>query len=204
MNKLKTKTPFLKRITSIFKPFVKSEKSGSYFAITISLFTLSFFGLFAIRPTLLTAVNLIRSVNTLKELNEKYELKINSIIKTQSEFENVRNDLFLIDIALPENSLFSKLALALEKMADRSNVTIQQLQMDKASISKLPPSNQVQNYNFSLVTSGDFPSSIAYLTSLINAKRIITLQSLDFNKDSSGTTSANIRLTIRAQAYYEP
>src|SRR3990167_1228981 len=115
----------------------KSKKAASYFTITLSFLTLSFFGLFAIRPTIITAVTLIKNVSELKKINIEYENKISSIIKAQTQFEQIRSNLSFIEAALPDNVLFSKLADRLEKFAQQSNLSINQLQIDSVSISKL-------------------------------------------------------------------
>jgi Tfp pilus assembly protein PilO len=194
----------VKNIYKKFKSLFKNEKTGSYFTITFSLLTLSFFGLFAIRPTLMTAISLIKSVSELRELNLKYENKINSLIKAQSEYEKVRDDLYLIDLAIPKNPLFSKFVMNIEKIAQKSGVTVIQMQLEDSSISDLPPADKPIKMNFSLITSGDYASTISYIQNLINWNRIVTFNSLDFSKESSASGSGNIKLTLRGNTYYEP
>jgi hypothetical protein len=173
MNKQRFHILFFKRVKKSVSPIVKSEKTQIYFTITLSLFTLSFFGLFAIRPTLMTAISLIKSVSILKQLNVKYENKISSIIKTQAEYEKARNDLYLIDIALPNNAFFSKLAVNLENIANESGVTIQQMQINNSSISDTPPSDKPLPLGFALITTGDYFSVMSYIKHLVNWKRIV-------------------------------
>src|SRR3989344_4680870 len=115
---------YIKRAYNRFTPILKNKKTTSYFTITLSLLSLSFFGLFAIRPTLITAVSLIKSVSELKNLNIDYENKIGSIVKAQSEYEQIRDNLPYLQSALPSNALFHKLAKALEIFADRSNISL--------------------------------------------------------------------------------
>jgi Tfp pilus assembly protein PilO len=204
MKKYIIQNSILNNILKKFKPVLGSEKTGSYFAITFSLFTLSFFGLFAIRPTLMTAVSLINSVSELRKLNVKYETKINSIIKAQAEYEKVRDDLSLVNVALPNNAFFSKLAIGLENIAQKSEITITQMSLDNSYISDLPPATKPSSLGFNLTVTGDYPSLTAYIRHLINWKRIITLNTLDITKDNSSTSSGDLKLTIKGQAYYEP
>src|SRR3990170_4743668 len=97
---------FISRINKKLAPTFKNKKTVSYFTISLSLFSLSFFGLFAIRPTLITAVSLIKEVNNLKTLNLQYENKISDIIRAQAEYEKVRDKINLVNIALPQTSEF--------------------------------------------------------------------------------------------------
>src|SRR3989344_9056324 len=76
-----------------FKPFIADKKKNTYLTAILSLLTLSFFGVFAIKPTLTTAVSLHRDIQDLKALNAQYEEKITSIIKGQSAYEQIRDDI---------------------------------------------------------------------------------------------------------------
>src|SRR3989344_5460728 len=109
-------------------PIVKNSRTASYFTITLSLLSLSFFGLFAIRPTIITAVSLIKSVSELRKLNQDYENKISNIIQAHAEFE--------------------KIARGLENFAVRSNININQLQIDGAPISPSESFQKLENLNF--------------------------------------------------------
>src|SRR3989338_5485359 len=93
------------------KPVIQNRRTASYFTLTLTLFSLSFFGLFAIRPTLITAITLIKEVNDLKKLSLDYENKISNIILAQSEYERIRESLLNIEsapISIPQtNGLLS-------------------------------------------------------------------------------------------------
>lgn len=182
---------------------IKSKKTASYLTITLSFLSLSLFGLFAIRPTLITAISLINNVDQLRKLNIEYENKIGNLIRAQSEYEKIREELPLIDSALPQNASFSKLARAIERYARRENVTINQFQIDTVPISTLSASTTLYNFGFSLVGLGAYESLSNFLDHLVNWKRIITIKSLEFNQEGS-TVSGILRLTLKGAAYYEP
>ena len=186
-----------------FLPHIKNKKTASYLTITLSLMAFSFFGLFALRPTLITAVSLIKSVSDLKALNTEYENKIAGIIKAQSEYEQMREELPLLSIALPDNAYFDQVASVFEKLATTSNVTIAQIQMDSTSVSKAKSRGMLEKFGFIVIGTGDYPSISSYINHILNWRRIITLSTLEFVHDGS-TTSGNLRVTLRGNAYYEP
>lgn len=182
---------------------IKSKKTASYFTLTLSLLSLSFFGIFAIRPTITTAVSLTKNIQDLKKLNLQYEDKIGSLIRAQTEYEKIRNDLPLIDTAIPANASFSKLVKAVERFADRENVTIGQLQIDTVPVSTLSSSSKMYSFGFNLSVFGKYPSLTSFISHLLYWKRITTVSALDFSKEVS-TPGANLQLTLRGTAYYEP
>ena len=193
----------LLRANKKFLPRIKNKKAASYLTITLSLMAFSFFGLFALRPTLITAVSLIKSVSDLKALNTEYENKIAGIIKAQSEYEQMREELPLLSIALPDNAYFDQVASVFEKLATTSNVTIAQIQMDSTSVSKAKSRGMLEKFGFIVIGTGDYPSISSYINHILNWRRIITLSTLEFVHDGS-TTSGNLRVTLRGNAYYEP
>ncbi len=184
-------------------PIIKNKKTSSYLSLILSLFSLSFFGFFAIRPTLITAVTLNKSVADLKKFNIEYENKISNIITAQSQYEQIRGDISDIDQALPKDAAFNQLANALEKFAEKSNLVIKQLQIDRSPISRLPPSGKVENIQFSILTSGSYISSSDFIQHLLNWKRLITLDNLELSKEG-GTESAELRMTLKGKTFYEP
>ena len=185
------------------KPLIRSKKTISFFSLTDTFLSLSFFGLFAIRPALITAVSLVKSVSELKEINNTYEAKINSIIKAQNEYEKIRGALPLIEKALPVNPSFPKVAIGLEDFAKKSTIEIEQLHIDNVSISNLPHTGKLQRLGYALIVSGDYESISNYILHLLNWIRITSIDSLNYSSDNS-TDSANLRLTIKGYTFYEP
>lgn len=194
---------FIARISKKFSPDLKNKKTVSYFTISLSLFSLSFFGLFAIRPTLTTAISLINEVKNLKTLNLQYENKISDVIKAQAEYEKVRDKINLVDYAIPKTSEFPYLVRGFETFAAKDGAFINQLQIDRAPISVIDTSKELQSFNFIITAMGNYSSVKTYLSHLINWKRIINISSLDFSREG-GTVSGNLRITMKGSAYYEP
>lgn len=195
--------PIVNKAYKQITPLIKSGKTASYFTLTISLFTLSFFGIFAIRPTLITAISLMKQVSDLKQLYIDYENKIGSLLRAQAEYAQIRDDIPLIDRALPTSSSFSKLAKTIEKFAARENFVINQFQIDPVPVSNPPVSGKLYEYGFALVGTGTYPSISAFLNHLVNWRRVVNLKSLDFTQ-VGGSESATIRLSVKASTYYEP
>jgi hypothetical protein len=191
------------RVHKRMLPLVENTKSASYFTITLTLLSLSFFGLFAIRPTIITVVSLYKSVEDLKKINIEYENKIGSLVRGQAEYEKIRKQIPLIQSAVPLTSSFHKLTSQLEDFTVRSDISINQLQVDGVAVSKQNPTDKLQKYNFSMITIGSYQNTYTYLQHLLNWKRLVSVNSLEFINEGS-TTSGLLRVTIKGNAYYEP
>lgn len=182
---------------------IKSKKTASYLTLTLSLLSLSFFGIFAIKPTITTAVSLTKNIQDLRDLKQQYEDKIGNLIRAQSEYEKIRSDLAYLDTAIPANASFTKLVQAVERFADKEDVTINQFQIDTVPVSTLSSSSKMYNFGFNLSVSGKYPSLTSFISHLLNWKRIVTINSFDFSKEIS-TPGANLRFTLKGTAFYEP
>lgn len=194
---------YFNRVYKRISPIIKSKKTVPYFAITLTFLSLSFFGLFAIRPTLTIAVTLIKNVSDLKNLNIEYENKIGTIIRAQSEYEKIRDGIVFIDAAIPPDASFFKLAKTLEHYAQISNISLTQLQIENTPISNLPPSEKMMGYGFNLSAVGEYSSIVSYLQHILNWQKIITINSLDLSTEE-GTISGALRMVLKGKTYYEP
>ena len=197
------RTNLIHKTRKHLQPVVKNQKVASYFTITLSLFSLSFFGLFAIRPTLITAVSLVREVNDLKNLSLDYENQISNIITAQSEYEKIRKSVILLDKALPRNSEFTKFARTMERLAVKNEITLNQLQIDSAPISLLTKTDSLNHINFILLAAGHYEKIDSFLNDVVNSIRIITINTMDFSPEG-GTVSGILRMSMKGRAYYEP
>lgn len=182
---------------------IKNKKTQSYFAVTLSLFFLSFFGIFAIRPTLITGISLMKKVSDLNQLTQAYEEKIQTLVRTQTEYGNIRDALPLIHEAMPGSTAFPGLARKFEDVAAVSGVTLHRLQIDNVPIPKARTAQGLQSYGFHLIASGDYPALQSYISSLLRWKRLIAIRSFELITEGS-TISGTLRLTMKGETYYQP
>lgn len=182
---------------------IKNKKTQSYFAITLSLFFLSFFGLFAIRPTLITGISLMKKVSDLHELTLAYEEKIQTLVRAQTEYGAIRDVLPNIHDAMPGGSAFPGLARKFEQAAVAQGVTLQHLQIDNVPVPKTRAATGLQSYGFHLTASGTYSTLQSYISSLLRWKRLIAVRSFELVSEGS-TISGTLRLTMKGETYYQP
>lgn len=197
------KQSILVKTHSKIRPVIKNRHTATYFTITLSLFCLSFFGLFAIRPTLITAVSLVKEVNDLKNLSLDYENKISNIINAQGEYERVRDVIPFVDKAIPQNAEFPQLARGFENAALNNNISISQLQIDSAPISQTGAQNVLAKYKFIMIGSGNYQAVKDFTSAILTWQRLVTINSMDFSVEG-GTLSGILRMTVKGTSYYEP
>jgi Tfp pilus assembly protein PilO len=158
----------------------------SFAWLSLTFFTICFFGVVAIRPTLVTIAKLTREIKDQREASQKLQVKINSLVAAQSEYAKVVNLLPLLEEALPENNDFPRLAFFLEETATAAAVEIRSLNFEKIALKGETKKNKDKKpYNeiiFSVGVAGNYNNLKQFLSDLEASRRIIKVQSFSIGE----------------------
>lgn len=190
-------------------PFVKSRRGTAYMMISLSLFTVSFFGFFAIKPTVGTIVELKRQIEDSQKVASVLQKKIDTLVEAQEEYQLVRDFVPVLDDALPDEPRLSQLlakidAVALENQATISGLSVAEIKYDAASTlaeqenagQKIP-----SNIRLSLIIKGSYRQIAGFIDNIVNTRRIITLDSLEMIP-LAAETNAPLELSLTIKGHY--
>lgn len=187
-------------------PLLKKPHTSAYTMAILSLLTLSIFGAFAIRPAIREIFELNRKIEDRNLVSQKLDEKIKNLNLAQKEYEKVQGEISIILTALPQDSTFPPFLQNLEKIASSSGVTLNNLKFQGIPLwdPNAPKSSggDPKALSFSLDASGPYPGLTSLLQSLEKGKRLVSLGDLSFTSDRKGTTSAELKLNLKAQTYY--
>ena len=199
------------------EPAFKNRKTQAYLMAVLSLMTISFFGFFAIRPTLKTIAVLQRQIIDRKTLNEKLDEKINALILAQDEYRLIEADLPLIYTLLPEKPEFPLLMRLLENLTIQNSATISGIQFDPIVLyEKSPPETETATETkdtaadetipmfFTLSFQGKYQNLINLLDQLTRLERLITINSVDLSVAKLADEMSELKLGIQSRSYYYP
>jgi Tfp pilus assembly protein PilO len=185
-----------------------SKKTKTYSGIVFTLLAITFFAIFAIKPTLIIISQLIKETKDQKEVNKVLEEKINDLSKAQSQYSKISKDLYLVDQSLPLKPEASLLIKELEVLAYYSSVELVSFKVNQtfvnASQEQLNSEKTAENTGtiyFSITASGNYDSLKTFLKSLDNLRRIILVDSFSFK--SNTLENEKLTLTLNAKAYYQ-
>lgn len=183
------------------KEKTKTPQTRSFAWFSITLFTISFFVIVAIRPTLLTIANLTKEIKDKKELNKEMTEKIKSIVAAQQAYANNIDALPLLNEALPERSEFPKLAYFLEQSALSSGVTLKSISFGKIDEEK--KEGDIANIlSFNLAVEGEYPKLKNFLLDLEQSRRIAKIDTVSFGIIKKEGTN-NLSLTLSGIVFYQ-
>jgi len=175
VNKIKLKSPRI--------PYYKLRKSfqfkhkHAYTMLILSLFTMSFFGIFALRPTLVTIATLNRQILDSREIDQRLTEKLNVLVQAQAEYEVVVPFLPKINQAIPEYPEYTDLLADLEKIREASGSAVAKLGIGTVEIKSSIPGK----VDLTVASEGGYLSLEDFIDLLLTNERLLTINSLGFN-----------------------
>ncbi len=193
-------TRYHKYYDRTINPFVRSTHATAYTMAVISLFTVSFFGMFAIRPTLRTIVELNRQIADSKTVSENLQKKIDTIVVAQEEYQLVKPFIEAVNQALPDEPNLTSLLTQLNGLISNTDATISALQIQPVTYFTTNTSSQPTLINLSLALTGTYAQLYTSLDKILTIRRTFTAESIEFVPEAADT--ATLKISLRLNSYY--
>ncbi len=183
-------------------PNIKQEKTQKFTSIILTFIALSFFGLFAINPTISTIAQLQKELSDDKFTQEQLTQKINNLSTLGKKYQDLQKDIPSILVSVPQDPQISLLIAQIQSLAQSAGVKLGGLQTFQVEVST--PKNSKKTYSsfaFSLAAEGDYNSIMNLIDSIGSMQRVVSLDIVALNRksDQSGT----IQLSLRGTAYFK-
>lgn len=183
----------------------RTSQTRSFVWLSVTIFTISFFLIVAIRPTLVTITKLNREIKDKTVANQQLQKKIDTLIVAQEVYAKNSENLALLDEAFPEKSEFPLLAYFFEQAATASGVTLKSLSFERiggtAPKEQNTSSSSGQSLNFTLAVGGDYLKLKDLLKELESSRRILKITESSFNRVKKGE-EFELQLFISGQASF--
>lgn len=200
------KNSFLKTISAekylSLMPDFKNERTQSFTTLVFTLVALSIFGIFAIGPTLSTIANLHKQLEDSSFVNQQLAKKIENITSLQAQYFTLEPDFPLVFAAVPESPTVPPLVGQLQAIAQDSSVEVLRAQAFEVGLTNVKATPNAQSYNFSIDVSGTYENLTQFLDAVSNFDRIISLDSVSYNRANETDGSLPFQLSIRGKAYF--
>jgi len=183
-------------------PDLKKEKTKKYSSIIFSLVSLSFFGIFAINPTLSTIAKLRKELSDTKFVDEQLAQKIANLSSLQEKYNIVEKDIPIVLAAVPKNPQVPLLMGQIQAVAKEAGVEIINLQSFEVDV---PGSSNNQKkysaFSFSTGVQGNYENLTNFISTLSSMERVISLDTLSINR--KGNQPGILELDIKGMAYFK-
>jgi len=109
-------------LTTILTDFYQRPVAQVSSQLVFSIVTVIIFAVFAIRPVLLTMSDLIKEMQDKQALNQALVQKIASLSSAQAQYLNGKDQLVILDEAIPPAPEIAKAVAIIEKVASNHNL----------------------------------------------------------------------------------
>ncbi len=183
-------------------PDFKEVRTQQITTLALTLLALSFFGIFAINPTLSTITRLKKELADNKFVDSQLQTKINNISLLQQSYTGIEDELFYATDAIPTNSEAPLLAAQIQALSEKSSVNIVSLQVFEIEITKKTQGkNQYSAFSFNVSAKGERENLLQFMSDLGNMQRVVTLDVLSLS--SLGSGSQGFQLNIQGSAFFK-
>jgi Tfp pilus assembly protein PilO len=193
------------QLTSTLLDFYHQPVAQVSLELFLSIMAVIFFGLFAIRPTLLTMSDLIKEIEDKRKIDAQFSQKIAALSTAQGEYLLLQDQLTLLNQALPSSPEFMYSIKLIEKTASERRLPITNLSVQEIP-NEVPdgqdaPATKLERIMIpvSVGVTGEYPVIRSWLSDLNGLRRSIVVESVSFATNEERGTSqlkATINLSI--------
>lgn len=182
-------------------PAISDKKTQAVTMIILTLFTLAFFGIFAISPTISTIAELNKQLGDSQFVSDQLDKKIVNLSSLRKQYLLLGNTVSLVFSAVPKNPLPSKILGQLQALADANNLTLSNSQVFQTDLVRVSTSPNVSSFTFAINGSGSSKQVSNFLNDLINFDRLIQVDNISIAR--GGETNDTVQISIRGKIFYK-
>ncbi len=195
--------PQYSRYYTYVKPLVTNPYVRTYSTLIFSLIAITFFSLFAIRPTVKTIFGLQKSIEEQKQVLNQLIQKSQDLETGRRNFQSIdSNPKDSVDTLLPNKTNLPRFIDQLSLLALQNQASISGLQFQPLEINDSTPSNtanpSLQEISFTFNAQGKYNQIVGLLDSLSLANRLLSIDLVNLTKNDQGIIS----MSINGKAYY--
>jgi len=157
--------------------YLDQERMRKFVGIALTLIALSFFGLFAINPTVSTILRLRKELEDSKYVNTQLETKNENLNKLRTAYTNIEKDLNTINEAISVKPNAHLLFAQIQAISQQNNIKLSKLQNFEVEVIKNNKSSGKKYYSFSFSLGGNGTAENIYkfVAALSQMQRIISI-----------------------------
>lgn len=183
-------------------PDFKEKKTQAFITIALTLVTISFFGIFAINPTISTIASLQKQQKDNTFVEEQLNVKFANLNSLTQSYAAIKSDLPYVYRAIPKVPEIPQLTGQLIALGTENKVTVSRVQTFEVDLIKTQEGAQgFSTFKVSLEAFGDYQNLLRYIDALTNFERILTIDAISLHKGNEKNTA--IKLNIQATAFFK-
>jgi len=190
----------LKKTKELSKqPAVKASAN-----LTFTILLVLFFGLFAIKPSLLTLGQLLKELQEKQKINQALEEKIEILQQLKTVYTEASSYLPLADQALPAQAELKQLVCQLNFLAAAYGLKLESVSLaefDLLTDSSSEKGAEVKNLKFKISALGSFNGLKNFLADLEKLNRLVQVDSVVLSGENK-EAQTELRLNLEGKVFW--
>ena len=149
-----------------------------FLEIILSLVTISFFSIFALRPTFLTISTLLREIDTKKETVTKMNTKIKNLQTAQNILSQESARIPILELSIPVFPQPQNFVHQIEGITSTAQVEVLGVRVDETLLKGDLPVKDQGEMSFSVSATGSFQNLFSFLKNLENLRSPVKIDVL--------------------------
>lgn len=189
------------RYFTYIKPVTKLPIVKTYGSTIFTIFAITIFVFFAIKPTVETILVLQKKLETYDEALAKINKKANDLSLGKQNYQNLDQDIKdQIQLSIPDSVDLKSVIQTLEQTAKKNEASVSALQVQPFLLEvKKDTYGSLAEVNFTFNVEGQYHNLISLLQDLKSSVRLISIDNLSLNKVSE---EGGLVMSISGKAYY--
>ncbi|HSA84111.1 MAG TPA: type 4a pilus biogenesis protein PilO, partial [Patescibacteria group bacterium] len=164
----------------------RKENTKVILMLIFTFTALSILSIFAINPTIVTIIELHKTLDDNQFVYQQLLTKKNNLSNLQQQYSSLSEELSFLYSAIPETANVPYAIRQIESIAQQNNVTIISLSVSPVIISD--PNQPVgvkthSSFSFSIQAVGSYQDMLAFAETITDFDRMVTIESLSFVRD---------------------
>lgn len=198
---------------SAYQTYQKKEEIKIFLEVIMSLFTISFFIFFALKPTILTILQLVETIQAKEKVVEQMDEKIENLQTAKAVFAAEANRVQLALNAVPDTPSPASFSRQMEALSGTRGVALggvsiepialvgENIHATKAELENLPENASGMSFAITM-SAANYSSLPILLNDLENLRRPIKVDSLTISSLAGEGGSQNLILALEGRTPY--
>lgn len=197
---------------NIVNVYKQRQDFKAFLELILTLATVSFFAFFALKPTILTVIELLKEIDTKEKTVEKMNTKIQNLQQAQTLYVQEETKIKLLETAIPDNPAPDLFVRQIEGLVTSypinllgitiGEVTLLGEEKVKRSTDKFQPlPEESKGINFSISIAGSYQGLVNFLSALEDMRRPVIIDALNIISPQLEETQ-NLVLVVTGRTPY--
>jgi len=190
----------LAEITEIYR---RREDVRAFTNLFLTLFVVTVFSVFAIKPTVTTVIALNKQINEKRQTLSGLDEKIRSLEAAQALWEKNGDDIALLNQAVPREPRLGEQIRQIEGVVQKNNVSLGNMEVEDVRILGKSAEGGEKLISFNLNVSGQFGNLLLFLRDIENTRRPFVVTAALVSQEV-GESGDELLINIKGESpYYE-